>query len=192
MVSLECNREVLDWRKPFEHQRVSPAALRKLAFSWEGVRATVISRERTMESLRKLFRKRVVLEVMGWPNATLYKNIQDHLFVTPVKIGERSSAWPSDEVAVVQDAYIAGSTKEALRALVLELEAARKAPKLGERAMVVEQRNGGSTIENQWEGEFKQSTRPSCISPRSQSLVSTSAKKFTSTSRSPKKSWERL
>ena len=85
-----------------------------------------------MESYRKLHRKRLVREVMGWPDSTLYKNIQDGLFTNPVKIGHRSSAWPSDEVAVLQDAYIAGSSKEEIRALVVKLLAARRGRASGE------------------------------------------------------------
>ena len=78
-----------------------------------------------MAAIRKLNRKRVVLEAMGWGNSKFYQNIKDGLFVGPVKIGLRASAWPSDEVSVLQDAYIAGKSAKEIRALVEKLEAAR-------------------------------------------------------------------
>ena len=85
-----------------------------------------------MKDLCKLLRKPIVLEAMGWGNSKLYENIHNDLFIEPVKIGERSSAWPSDEVTALQDAYIAGSSKEEIRSLVVRLIAARKSKSLGE------------------------------------------------------------
>ena len=80
-----------------------------------------------MATDRRLDRNRDVRAAMGWGNSTFYQNIKDGLFVEPVKIGPRSSAWPSDEVSTLQDAYIAGESKEQIRKLVAKLHAARKA-----------------------------------------------------------------
>ncbi|WP_107763094.1 helix-turn-helix transcriptional regulator [Nitrosospira multiformis] len=75
---------------------------------------------------RNLDRKPKVREAMGWGNSTLYDRIGNGLFVPPVKIGPRASAWPSDEIALLQEAYIAEKSQEEIRALVTQLVAARK------------------------------------------------------------------
>jgi prophage regulatory protein len=75
---------------------------------------------------RRLERKPKVREAMGWSNSTLYQKIKDGLFVPPVKLGPRTSTWPSDEVVALQDIYVAEKPQEQIRALVRELKAARK------------------------------------------------------------------
>ena len=79
-----------------------------------------------MAAIRNMNRKPIVLRAMGWSNSTLYEKIQDELFVAPVKLGLRSSGWPSDEQDALQDAYIAGKPAEEIRLLVRKLQAARK------------------------------------------------------------------
>jgi prophage regulatory protein len=54
-------------------------------------------------------------------------DIQQGLFTQPVAIGLRAVGWPADEVDVLNAARIAGKTDEEVRALVVKLEAARKA-----------------------------------------------------------------
>ena len=75
---------------------------------------------------RNLRPKRDVLEAMGWGNSTHYEKINNELFVEPVKLGPRTSRWPNDEVIAMQNAYIAGKSKEEIRVLVRKLHAARK------------------------------------------------------------------
>jgi prophage regulatory protein len=79
-----------------------------------------------MKRGRRLERKPKVCEAMGWSNSTLYQKIKDGLFVPPVKLGPRTSTWPSDVVAALQDIYVAEKPQEQIRALVRELKAARK------------------------------------------------------------------
>lgn len=79
-----------------------------------------------MNAIRNVHRKPVVRTAMGWGNSTLYQKIKDGLFVPPVKMGPRTSAWLDDEMAILQDAYIAGKSKEEIRALVVKLKLARK------------------------------------------------------------------
>jgi prophage regulatory protein len=62
---------------------------------------------------------------MRWSRSTVYQKIKEGLFVRPVKMGSRASAWPSDEVAALQDAYVAGKDEDAIRQLVQTLMAAR-------------------------------------------------------------------
>lgn len=76
---------------------------------------------------KTLLRKPVVFGAMGWGNSTGYQKIKDGLFVEPVKTGPMTSVWPDNEVAKLQAAYIAGKSKDEIRALVAELHAARKA-----------------------------------------------------------------
>lgn len=76
-------------------------------------------------TVRSLCRKPAVRTAMGWANSTLYKRIQDRLFVPPIKIGLRVAVWPSDEITALQDAYVAGLPEAEIRSLVASLIAAR-------------------------------------------------------------------
>lgn len=76
--------------------------------------------------IRTFHRKPAVRRAMGWGNSTLYQKINVGLFVPPVKVGPRMSIWPDDEVAVIQDAYIADQSEDDIRVLVARLVAARK------------------------------------------------------------------
>ncbi len=78
------------------------------------------------QASRVLLRKPAAFGAMGWANSTGYLKIKEGLFVQPVKSGS-TSVWPDDEVAKVQVAYIAGKSDDAIKSLVAELHAARKA-----------------------------------------------------------------
>jgi prophage regulatory protein len=54
-------------------------------------------------------------------------DIKNGLFVKPVRIGLRAVGTPEDEVDALNAARIAGKSDEEIRALVVKLEAARKA-----------------------------------------------------------------
>jgi prophage regulatory protein len=58
-------------------------------------------------------------------HASIYGAIHAGLFTHPVAIGQRSVGWPSDEVAAINAARIAGKTDDEIRALVNQLHAAR-------------------------------------------------------------------
>ncbi|NWF45284.1 transcriptional regulator [Hydrogenophaga sp. D2P1] len=60
-------------------------------------------------------------------HASIYGLIRVGLWTQPVKIGERSSGWPSDEVQAINAARIAGQTDEQIRELVKQLHARRAA-----------------------------------------------------------------
>lgn len=72
-------------------------------------------------------RLRAVLHERGRSRSSHYLDIQQGLFTRPVQIGLRAVGWPSSEVAAINAARIAGKTDDEIRALVLKLEAARKA-----------------------------------------------------------------
>ncbi len=58
-------------------------------------------------------------------HASIYGLIRDGLWTQPVKIGERSSGWPDDEVKAINAARIAGASDEQIRELVKQLHAKR-------------------------------------------------------------------
>ena len=68
-----------------------------------------------------------VLNERGRSRSSHYNDIQQGLFTKPVAIGLRSVGWPSNEVATLNAARIAGKADDEIRELVKQLEAARKA-----------------------------------------------------------------
>lgn len=58
-------------------------------------------------------------------HASIYTAVKQGLFTKPVQIGQRSVGWPSNEVAAINEARIAGQTNEAIKALVSRLHAKR-------------------------------------------------------------------
>jgi prophage regulatory protein len=75
---------------------------------------------------RTIFRLPAVLRERGRSRSSHYLDIQQGLFTPPVSIGARAVGWPADEVAALNDARIAGKSDDEIRALVVELETARK------------------------------------------------------------------
>jgi prophage regulatory protein len=62
----------------------------------------------------------------GMKKSTLYAHMADGLFPRAIKLGERFAAWPSDEVAAIINARIAGKSPDQIKLLVVELMDARK------------------------------------------------------------------
>ena len=73
-----------------------------------------------------LLRTPDVCAVTGMARPTLYEAMAKGLFPRPIKLGEKSSAWPASEVNAILAARIRGATEDEIRALVVELTAARK------------------------------------------------------------------
>ena len=71
----------------------------------------------------------VVLKRRGVSRSAHYADIKAGLFPKPVPIGLRSVAHPDYEVDALNAATIAGKSGDEIHALVLRLEAARKAAK---------------------------------------------------------------
>lgn len=59
--------------------------------------------------------------------STIYLRITQGLWTKPISLGGRAVGWPSSEITILNSARIAGKTDEEIRALVLKLEAERKA-----------------------------------------------------------------
>lgn len=66
-----------------------------------------------------------VLRIRGRSRSAHYKDIQDGLFPHPVRIGLRAVGHPDNELTELNAARIAGKSDEEIRALVVQLEAAR-------------------------------------------------------------------
>lgn len=64
--------------------------------------------------------------VTGMAGPTLYEAIRKGLFVSPIKVTGKSSAWPVSEVNAVLAARIRGADDDEIRALVVELTALRE------------------------------------------------------------------
>lgn len=74
-----------------------------------------------------IYRLPAVKSESGLSRSTIYLRIAQGLWTKPVSLGARAVGWPSGEVAALNAARIAGKTDEEIRALVVKLEAARKA-----------------------------------------------------------------
>jgi prophage regulatory protein len=74
-----------------------------------------------------------VLKRRGRSRSSHYADIKAGLFVKPVLIGLRATGTPDYEVDALITARIAGKTDEEIRALVIKLEADRKAATLAVR-----------------------------------------------------------
>lgn len=76
--------------------------------------------------MKKLLRFRAVLDATGLKRSSLYRLIAARRFPRPIQLGERMAAWPSDEVEAFIAVCVRGASAEELRALVQQLEAARR------------------------------------------------------------------
>lgn len=63
----------------------------------------------------------------GLSRSTIYLRITQGLWTKPVSLGPRAVGWPSGDVVAINAARIAGKTDKEIRALVVKLEADRKA-----------------------------------------------------------------
>lgn len=67
----------------------------------------------------------VKLETGHSSHASIYCAIHAGLFTMPIRIGQRSVGWPSEEVAAINQARIAGKSDDHIRVLVNQLHQAR-------------------------------------------------------------------
>jgi prophage regulatory protein len=74
-----------------------------------------------------ILRLPAVKSATGLSRSTLYLRISHGVFTHPVSLGGRAVGWPAHEVAALNAARIAGKPDAEIRALVAQLEAARKA-----------------------------------------------------------------
>jgi prophage regulatory protein len=79
----------------------------------------------SLPSINPLYRRPIVEQATGESRSTIYRKISKGLFTKPVSIGGDRVAWPANEVQALINARIAGKSEEQIKALVIELEAAR-------------------------------------------------------------------
>jgi prophage regulatory protein len=76
----------------------------------------------------KMLRMRPMLDQSAMSRSFAYWLIGQGLWTKPVSLGGgRAVAWPAHEVSALIAARVAGKTNDEIRALVLKLEADRKA-----------------------------------------------------------------
>ena len=80
-----------------------------------------------LPTVNPLYRRPVVQQLTGDSRSTTYRKIGKGLFTKPVKIGGDRVAWPANEIEALNKARIAGKSDAEIKALVIELEAARVA-----------------------------------------------------------------
>ncbi|MBF6649530.1 AlpA family transcriptional regulator [Methylobacter sp. BlB1] len=78
-----------------------------------------------MTNITSLLRLPNVLHERGVRKTQHYDDIKRGLFTSPIKIGKRASAWPAHEVAVINQARIAGKSNEEIKKLVVQLHTDR-------------------------------------------------------------------
>ena len=74
----------------------------------------------------EMWREPRTLEVLGQKRSSAWSQVSQGLLTPPVKISERSIAWPSNEIQAINAARIAGKSTDEIRALVAKLVAARR------------------------------------------------------------------
>lgn len=74
-----------------------------------------------------ILRLKAILASTGLSRSTIYLRIAQGVYTKPVSLGGRAVGWPASEVAALNAARIAGKPDAEIRALVEQLEAARKA-----------------------------------------------------------------
>lgn len=85
-----------------------------------------------MDSCRRLLRLTSdsgpsVTSLLGLRTTAIYDHVKRELLTPPIRLTQRSSAWPEDEISAVITARIAGKSEDQIRALVRSLVAARAA-----------------------------------------------------------------
>ena len=84
--------------------------------------------------MKNFLRLPAVCDRTGKPKSTVYREVGDGLLPPPVRIGERASAWPDDEIDAVNRARLPGQTNNEIRHLVTELVNARLAAEVPSQA----------------------------------------------------------
>ena len=75
--------------------------------------------------MKYFLRLPAVCDRTGKPKSTVYRDIGDGLLPPPVRIGERASAWPDDEIDAINLARLRGKSNDEIKQLVADLVAAR-------------------------------------------------------------------
>ena len=77
--------------------------------------------------LLTIYRLPAVKAESGYSRSTIYLRIAQGLWTRQVSLGPRCVGWPRHEIEALNAARIAGKSDDEIRALVVKLEADRKA-----------------------------------------------------------------
>ncbi len=80
-----------------------------------------------MDTSERLLREPAVLDIIGRGRTYLWAAVRAGCIPAPVRVGAKAVAWPRSEITTIVSARIAGLTDDQIRALVLRLEARRRA-----------------------------------------------------------------
>lgn len=75
--------------------------------------------------MSSLLRLPAVIERTGLSRASIYLHVHKGVMTPPVKIGDRSAAWPEAEIDAINAARIAGKSEAEIQALVSGLQRQR-------------------------------------------------------------------
>ena len=75
--------------------------------------------------MKSLLRLPTVCARTGKPKSTIYREVGEGLLTPPVRISERASAWPDDEIDAINLARLRGKSNDEIKQLVADLVAAR-------------------------------------------------------------------
>ena len=78
--------------------------------------------------LQCILRVSACIAASGVSRSTFYEQISSGLWTRPIRISTRCVGWPQNEADALLRARIAGQSDTKIRALVSQLEAARKIP----------------------------------------------------------------
>lgn len=74
----------------------------------------------------KILRMRGVVDLTSYPRSTVYLKVKSGLLTPPISLGGVNKGWPEEEIKAINAARIAGKSDAFIRALVKQLESARK------------------------------------------------------------------
>jgi len=75
--------------------------------------------------MKSFLRLPTVCDRTGKPKSTIYREVGEGLLTPPVRIGERASAWPDNEIDAINDARLQGKSNHEIKQLVTQLINAR-------------------------------------------------------------------
>jgi prophage regulatory protein len=78
-----------------------------------------------MHTVERLVKEPEISALTGWRRTALKTREKEGTFTPRIRRSSRDNVWPESEVAAINQAIIAGASKEQLQELVRELVAAR-------------------------------------------------------------------
>lgn len=80
-----------------------------------------------LPTFQKLLTRDEVAKIFSIDKMTVYKYVENGTLPKPIKVGERGSRWPANEIQTIVDARCAGAKGEEVIKIVDRIHANRKA-----------------------------------------------------------------